>query len=215
VSVTTAPETYTGPIDPPKMVRHRRVRRGWVGVGVLLIVLSALGAATLFRAIGPSQEYLGVARDVAVGAQITSADLRIVRLNASPGLNPVPVHQVDQVIGRYAAVPLVAGTLLSLDQLTDEPVPGPGEQLLAIAIPEDQLPESLGAGDEVMLVGTGNPDPDAPPVTFPATVHDVRDGAGRGDDMVVSLLTSDRDGAEIAALAASGDITIVLSGGGG
>src|SRR5690606_40500418 len=98
------------------------------------IVLAALGSATLFRAVGPSQEYLALARDVPVGAQVTAADLRVVRLNASPGLTPVPVSEVDQVIGRYAAVPLVAGSLLTPQQLTAEPVPGPGEQLVAVTI---------------------------------------------------------------------------------
>src|SRR5690606_5322601 len=95
--------SYEGPTDAPRLVRQRRVRCGWVGVGVLAIVLAALGSATLLRAIGPSQEYLALARDVPVGAQVTASDLRVVRLNASPGLSPVPLSEVDEVIGRYAA----------------------------------------------------------------------------------------------------------------
>src|SRR5690606_36938614 len=100
------------------------------GLGLLAIVIAALGSVTLFRALGPAHEYLALARDVPVGAQITNADLTVVRLSASPGLTPVPAHQADEVVGRYAAVPLLRGTLLTPQHLTTERVPGPGEQLV-------------------------------------------------------------------------------------
>ena len=203
---------YEGPTDAPRLVRQRRIRRGWVGVGVLAIVLAALGSATLFRAVGPSQEYLALARDVPVGAQVTASDLRVVRLNASPGLSPVPLSEVDEVIGRYAAVPLVAGSLLTPEQLTTAPVPGPGEQLVAVSISRDRIPGGmLRAGDPILLVATGgSSSDDEPPRTFSARVHDVRSAAGRGSDLVVSLLVDQRDGAAIAGLAASGRVAVVL-----
>jgi hypothetical protein len=210
------PYSPNGPAGAPRLVRQRRIRRGWVGIGVLAIVLAALGSATLFRAIGPSQEYLAVARDVPVGAQVVSDDLRVVRLNSSPGLSPVPISDVREVVGAYAAVPLVAGTLVTLDQLTAEPVPGPGEQLVAIALPRDRLPgRMLSAGDPVLLVATsgsgiGNQDPAEAPRTFNGSVHDVQEADGRGDDLVVSLLVDERDGAVVASLAASGRIAITL-----
>lgn len=213
------PEGYAaiGPADAPRLVRHRHVRRGWVGIGVLAIVLAALGAATLFRAVGPSQEYLAVAQDVPVGSQVLSEDLRVVRLNSSPGLSPVPVNQVDQVVGRYAAVSLTAGTLLTMAQLTDQQVPAPGEQLVAIGVSRDRLPgRTLRAGDPVLLVATSAQGaapaaPDAQPRTFDARVHDLQDGNGRGTDLVVvSLLVAERDGAVVAALAAAGQLTVVL-----
>lgn len=204
-----------GPVDAPRRVRQRHIRRGWVGVGVLAIVLAALGSATLFRAIGPSQSYLALARDVPVGAQLTSQDLRVVRLNSSPGLSPVPERDVAQVIGAYAAVPLVAGTLLSMTHLTDEPVPGPGEQLVAIGLSPERLPSGdLRAGQPVLLVATsrqlgGDSEPSTPR-TFPARVHEVRDVGGRSDDVVVSLLVAERDGAVVAGLAAEDRLTLVL-----
>ena len=51
------------------------------------------------------------------------------------------------------------------------------------------------------------------PRTFSARVHDVTKGDGR-DNVVVSVLVDERDGAVIAALAASGRIAIVLTAGG-
>lgn len=215
-SVTAPPEGYAvaGPTDAPKLVRQRHIRRGWVGVGVLAIVLAALGSATLFRAIGPSQEYLALSQDVPVGAQVTSADLTIVRLNNSPGLSPVPASDAAEVVGAYAAVPLTAGTLVSMAQLTDQRVPGPGEQLVAIGLARDRLPGgTLRAGDPVLLVATSGQaavDLDEQPRTYAAQVHDVQSGEGRQTDLVLSLLVAERDGAQVASLAAAGRLTVVL-----
>lgn len=207
-----------GPVDAPRLVRQRRVHRGWVGLGLLAIVIAALGSVTLFRALGPAHEYLALARDVPVGAQVTSADLTVVRLSNSPGLTPVPAHQAEEVVGRFAAVPLLRGTLLTPEHLTAERVPGPGEQLLPVNVPRDQLPgRSLRAGDPVMLVATSGRTVGttelADPRTFPARVHDVADGAGR-NNVVVSVLVDERDGAVIASLAAAGRIAVVLTSGG-
>jgi SAF domain len=215
-NLAAPPEGYTmvGPADAPRLVKQRHVRRGWIGIGVLAIVLAALGSATLFRAIGPSQAYLALAQDVAVGAQLTSDDLRVVRMNSTPGLSPVPQDQLDDVVGQYAAVPLVEGTLLSQNQLTDEPVPPPGQQLVAIGLPPDRLPGELHAGDPVMLVTTSEQnaaEPELAPRTFAARVHDTQEPEGRGEDeVVVSLLVSETDGAVIASLAASDLLTLVM-----
>jgi SAF domain len=215
-NLAAPPEGYTmvGPADAPRLVKQRHIRRGWIGIGVLAIVLAALGSATLFRAIGPQQAYLALARDVPVGTQVSSDDLRVVRMNSSPGLSPVPQSQVDDVVGQYAAVPLVEGTLLAMAQLTDQPVPPAGQQLVAIGLPPDRLPGgALEAGDPVMLVTTSEhnaAEPELAPRTFPARVHDTEETEGRDDDVVVSLLVSESDGAVIASLAAADLLTLVL-----
>jgi hypothetical protein len=152
---------------------------------------------------------------VPVGAQVTAEDLRVVRLNSSPGLAPVPLREADRVIGQYARVPLTAGTLLSMDQLTEQRVPGPGQQLVAVGLSRDQLPGgSVRAGDPVLLVATAAGGEAAGPRTFDALVHDLQDAEGRGSDVVLSLLVAEQVGAEVAALAAEGDLTVVLVPGG-
>lgn len=215
-STSAAPHGYSAitPADPPRLVRQRHIRRGWVGVGVLAIVLAALGSVTLFRAIGPSQEYLALRQDVPVGAQITADDLMIVRINNAPGLSPVPARDAAQVVGAYAAVPLAGGTLLSITQVTEARVPAPGEQLVAIGMSRNRLPgDTLRPGHPVLLVATGGAapaDPAEQPRTFTARVHDIQDAGVRGNDVVLSLVVSERDGAVVANLAASDRLTVVL-----
>jgi hypothetical protein len=106
-------------------------------------------------------------------------------------------------------VPLVAGTLLAPGQLTSEPVPGPGEQLVAVPLAADQLPGgSLRAGDPVLLVATAGGSED-PPRTFPARVHEAAPAAGRGTGLVVSVLVAATDGPVVATLAAADRLAVV------
>ncbi len=210
----------TAGVDAPWRGPRRRVRRGWVAAGVLLIVLSALGSATLFRALGPAQEYLAVAREVPAGAQVTAGDLSVVRLSSTPGLATVPAADADQVVGRYAAVTLTAGSLLSPQQLTAQPVPGPGEQLVAVRLARDDLPGgALRPADPVLLVATGGAGSTAAaadePRAFDAVVHRVAPAEGRGSDVVVTLLVADRDGPALASVAASGRVAVVRVAEGG
>lgn len=216
-NMTSAPEGYAtaplGPADAPRQVRQRHIRRGWVGVGVLAIVLAALGSATLFRAIGPAEEYLVLTEDVPVGTQVTSDHLGLVRLNTGPGLSAVPASEVEQVVGRYASVPLVAGTLVAEGQLTDEQVPAPGEQLVSISLPPSRVPgDTLPSGHPVLLVATQSRggDEETGPPTYHAVVHDVSPAPGRSNNLHVSLIVAERDGATVASLAADDNLTVVL-----
>jgi hypothetical protein len=212
MGLTTTPATTVPapPVPAPGPVRQRRVRRGYVAAGVLAIVLAALGSASLFRAVLPDGEYLAVAAEVPAGRRVAATDLTVVRLAVPPGLSPVPAADAERVVGLYAAVPLVPGTLLVRDQLTDRPVPAPGEQLLAVPLAADRLPgDTHRPGAPVLLVATGDVARDGPPRTFPARVHDVR-GVGRGGDRVVSVVVAERDGPVVAALAAADRLALLL-----
>lgn len=212
----SAPGGPGGPVDAPRQVRQRHVRRGWVGVGVLMIVLAALGAATLFRAIGPSEQYLVLTEDVPAGTQLTSDHLNLVRLNTGPGLSALPADRAEEVVGAYTAVPLMEGTLLAEEQLTPEQVPGPGEQLVSVSLDPSRVPgDTLPSGAPVMLVATADRSEEAGPRTFDATVHDVRSAQGRSNDLYVSLVVPASDGATVAELAASEQLTVVRVPGGG
>ena len=56
---------------------------------------------------------------VEIGATIDRADLSTVRITVDPALKPIRTSAADQVVGKFAAVTLVPGTLLTEAQLTD------------------------------------------------------------------------------------------------
>ncbi|MBM0231616.1 flagellar biosynthesis protein FlgA [Micromonospora sp. STR1_7] len=202
------------PVTPPKVVRQRRVRPGLLGLAVLLIALGGLGAAFAVTSVRATGSYLAVARPVEVGRQISAADLVTVQVAGGQGLRPVPAGRLDEVVGRRAAVALVPGTLLTLAQITDDPLLGPGQQQIALGLKTAQVPaRQLHPGDKVLLVSTPDDNADgnaaAPGTRFSAIVIDMVSPAN--DDKVLYLALPVRDVPAVVALAAQERIAVVLT----
>ncbi|MEV4494623.1 flagellar biosynthesis protein FlgA [Micromonospora arborensis] len=202
------------PVNPPKVVRQRRVRPGLLGLAVLLIALGGLGAAFAVTSVRATGSYLAVARQVEVGREISASDLVTVQVAGGQGLRPVPASRLDEVVGKRAAVALVPGTLLTLGQITDNPLLGPGQQQIALGLKTAQVPaRQLHPGDKVLLVSTPDRSTTAAVDTagtrFSAIVIDMVSPAN--DDKVLYLALITRDVPAVVALAAQGRIAVVLT----
>ncbi|RAO43482.1 hypothetical protein GAR06_04615 [Micromonospora saelicesensis] len=202
------------PVNPPTVVRQRRVRPGLLGLAVLLIALGGLGAAFAVTSVRATGSYLAVARPVEVGREISAADLVTVQVAGGQGLRPVPAARLDEVVGKRAAVALLPGTLLTLGQVTDDPLLGPGQQQIALGLKTAQVPaRELHPGDKVLLVSTPDTDADADTAAagtrFTATVIDMVSPAN--DDKVLYLALLTRDVPAVVALAAQERLAVVLT----
>lgn len=206
-------------IAVPRVAPQRRWRPALVWLAVALIAAGGLIAWRVLLTVGATGEYLAVVRPIGVGDVLTEADLTTVRITVDPALKPIRANTSDLVVGRYAAVALVPGTLLTAEQFTDQAYPGPGQQLVGISLSQDRLPhERLAPGSAVLLVITtdGNvtqQEPAAgPPLSIPATVTDVA-ASGKDSTTLVNVAVADRDGPLVAARAAAGRIVVVLAPG--
>ncbi|MFG1867665.1 SAF domain-containing protein [Micromonospora arborensis] len=202
------------PVNPPKVVRQRRVRPGLLGLAVLLIALGGLGAAFAVTSVRATGSYLAVSRQVEVGREISASDLVTVQVAGGQGLRPVPASRLDEVVGKRAAVALVPGTLLTLGQITDNPLLGPGQQQIALGLKTAQVPaRQLHPGDKVLLVSTPDrsttTEVDAAGTRFSAVVIDMVSPAN--DDKVLYLALITRDVPAVVALAAQQRIAVVLT----
>ncbi|GAA1398697.1 SAF domain-containing protein [Catellatospora coxensis] len=206
------------PIPVPRTApRRRSLAQG--ALAVLLIIVGALTAAYVAQRIGGTHDYLAMARPVGKGAQISREDLVVVRVNQAVGLRPIPAANAAQVIGKRAVMALVPGTLLTLDQVTETPVPAPGHQLIGLALGEDRMPSAarLSVGAQVLLVvvpeRTGGPDaPDlVPPRTVTATIVSLSPGT-RSGRTVINVEVATVDAPSVAALAAADRIVLALDG---
>ncbi|MGN9811799.1 SAF domain-containing protein [Micromonospora sp. BQ11] len=217
--MSLATRNGTGPVDapvtPPKVVRQRRMRPGLLGLAVLLIALGGLGAAFAVTSVRATGSYLAVARPVEVGREIGADDLITVQVAGGRGLSPVPAGRLDDVVGKRAAVALVPGTLLTDDQLTDDPLLGPGQQQIALGLDPAEIPaRKLHPGDKVLLVSTPDDKDGSSAGTatrFAATVIDTA-ATGNADESVVYLALPVRDVPAVVALAAQDRIAVVLTG---
>ncbi|MCZ7421519.1 SAF domain-containing protein [Verrucosispora sp. WMMA2121] len=217
--MSVATRNGTSPVDapvaPPRVVRQRRVRPGLLGLAVLLIALGGLGSAFAVTSVRATGSYLAVARAVEVGDVVRADDLVSVQVAGGQGLEPVPAARLADVIGMRAAVSLAPGTLLTMAQLTDDPLLGPGQQQLALGLRAAQVPApKLRPGDQVLLVSTPSSDSgggsSSGGTRFTATVTDAVSTDGR-DEVVVYLALAVRDVPAVVALAAEDRIAVVLT----
>lgn len=212
------PGPVDSPVPAPSIVRQRRIRPGLLGLAVLLVALGGLGSAWAVTTVRATGDYLAVARPVAIGSPITEADLATVQLAGGQGLTPVPAAEKGRVLGRYAAVPLVPGSLLTIGQLTDKPLLGPGRQQVSLGLEPSQVPaRRLRPGDAVLLVGTPGPnaarDGGRPPAAtkFEGTVVDT--DVSDKETVVVYVAVADRDAPAVVTLASQDRIAVVLKPG--
>lgn len=201
-------------------VRRRR-RPGLWAAGAALVAVGGLGAGALVGQAGDRVEVLAVARPVAVGQLIGADDLAVARVAADPALHPVPASARGQVVGRVAAVELRPGMLLTSEEVTDTSVPAAGQQVVGVAVRPGQLPaRGVRPGDEVLLVPVpgdqtragdtagvaGEPIPARVVQAGPADVEGVS---------TVDVLVSAAVGPQVAALASTGRVAVVLLPAGG
>ncbi|MFF3214148.1 SAF domain-containing protein [Streptomyces sp. NPDC002886] len=229
-TTTPAPGRFVpGPSGPgaqpaaaPRLVRQRRRRPGLIALSVALIAAGGLSGALLFTASGQRTPVLVVARDVAVGAAITDADLAPASLALDPAVKAVPVKRKAGLVGQRAAVGLKAGALLSPEQVTRVSLIKAGEQLVGVALKPSQLPASrLAPGQRVLIVSTPDPNAGAAaggkavepavPKTVEATVVAVGLPAPATGIVVVDVAVPAAQGPGLAARVATGSVALILA----
>jgi hypothetical protein len=141
-------------------------------VGALVVVASVVAALAAYARIGDRTEVLAVARDVLAGEQITDADIEVVSISTDDAIPTLPVTQRSTVVGQYARVRLLAGSLLSSESVQPLPLVDPERVLMSVVVPVGLVPVGLREQSRVVLVvsppTTGGDRP--PPALVEATV---------------------------------------------
>ncbi len=180
-------------------------------LAVLLIVGGAAAAGLLALRADERVEVLVAARDIPAGSAISGADLTTVPV-AAEGTKLIPASQGDLLAGRYARTSIAAGQLLDTTMLVTSAPLQPGLVAVGASLAAGRMPASgLEQGDLVQLVrvvdGQGT-----------ILVPDARVGGYRENESgglgssaaTVSFIVPDRDGASVAAVAAAGELAVVL-----
>jgi hypothetical protein len=200
--------------------RHRQLPL--VVVGVLLVLGCALAFTDASLHLGSREEVLVLAQPVAAGQVVTSADLRVARVSTGRGLDVVLSGEESTVVGRRAAVTLVAGSLLTASEVGSAPPVGSGLDVVAVGLKAGAYPPELASGDRVEVVpvtssSSGGPTSTATSSGTPigATVLAV-DAApvDSSNPTVFSLQVKRGDADEVASLAAAGQVSLVEVGAG-
>ena len=134
-----------------RMRPHRPMR---ALAGALIVVASVVAALALYTRIGDRTEVLAVSRDVLAGEQIDDADLEVVSMSSDDGIPTIPASQRAAIVGQYARVRLLAGSLLAADSVQPRPLVDPDRVLMSVVVPVGLVPVGLREQSRVVLVVT-------------------------------------------------------------
>lgn len=224
-STTTAPGALNGngalraPSPPaggptPRTKQMASRQRTRMILGLLLVLGSALAAAVLYANVGNRHAVLVVDRSVPVGQEITAADLGEALVSGDGAVRAtIPSADAGRIVGRFAAVDLVAGSFLASGHLADGPLAGSDDAVIGATLREGQYPLGVTDGDRVLAVvlppesAPAEETPDAVPVE--ATVVAVGELSDLGG-IAVSLAVQPDDAPRVAIAGARGRLALVV-----
>ncbi len=195
-------------------------RRALVGV-VLVVVCVAVFVVVGGRRDG-RREVLVVTRPVPAGQLLVVGDVRAVSVVVDPTVDLVSAGQAAEVVGRPAAVPLMAGSFLSAGSVGRRLLPA-GARLVGASLKAGAYPPGLAAGDSVTVLPTGDTtEPsDAPAgsatgalsgTSVEGIVTTVAAGPAGSGGLVVSVQVGSGDADRVGRAAAAGQVALVLRG---
>ena len=194
---------------PPK----RRRRPVLIAASVAAICLGALASLWAYQSTSDTRSVLAVRQTIERGEVITADDLMTVNISVDPALRPLPADRADSVVGKYAALDMSAGGVVTQDQVTDQALPAEGSSVVGIALTAGMLPaDQVRAGDKVRVVVTTGQQGEMPtgePDSIEAVVVGVTRDETTGNAIVNVQVPTD-DGPLLAARAATGKVAIVL-----
>ena len=197
----------------------RRRRPAMIALAAALIGAGILASAALYHRADHQVPVLMVTVPVPAGSVITAKDVGTTTVAGAQGVHVIPARQLSQVVGLVAATCAAAGDAAGPVRADQQAGPGPGQELVPVAVKPSALPASgLVPGDQVLAVATpatgGSNGSAAAPVLsqpVPGVVEAVDTVADQDGFDVVDLLVAASDGPSVAAQAATGQIALVIT----
>jgi hypothetical protein len=138
--------------SPARGFRPASRRRARVAGGVALIAVAIGGNVLVYSSLDDREPVLQLVRDVPAGEQLTGDDVRPIDVDADDTLLAVPAGRLSTIVGQYAKVRLVAGSLVVTESLQGTPLVSSGAAVVAIQVPDGALPVGLRERSAVELV---------------------------------------------------------------
>jgi hypothetical protein len=184
-------------------------RRSRIAAGVALAAIAIGGNLWVYSNLDTSEPVVQAVRDIPAGEQITTDMLRAVDVDVDGTVNVIAGDRLDSLVGSYAKVRLVSGSLVTAEALQPTPLVTPGASVVAIQVADGSLPIGLRERVPVLLV-------------VPADRSETETGATSIAGRVVGLPTDTASAlglqslsvevaaADAATIAAADDVRVVL-----
>jgi hypothetical protein len=182
-------------------------RRNRIAAGVALAAIAIGGNLYVYSALNAAEPVVQAVRDVPAGEQITADMLRTVDVDVDSTVNVIAGDRLDSLVGSYAKVRLVAGSLVTVEALQPTPLVTAGTSVVAIQVADGSLPIGLRERVPVLLVVPGDGS-DAGVVSVAGRV------VGLPTDTSTALglqsLSVEVAAADAATIAAADDVRVVV-----
>ncbi len=202
----------TPPASPRPDAVHLRARRSprLIALGILAIVLGALGAAMLYSLNTNLINVVVMTRDVVRGDVIAVTDLAVAEIPASLQINTSASSELETMIGQSALTDLPAGSFPLDRHFGEEPV-AKGRSLIGIRLSAGRLPAApLPPGTRVQLISLAEGDDMVVDALMASSPVLLDDGSGYLLDVTVVSDVS----ADVASLAATDQLVLISVGDG-
>ena len=213
-------QPYPNPPPGDRLPTAPRQRKpALAALAVLLILGGALVSTTLVIRAGGRMSAIALTRQVEPGQPIPLDALREVSA-AQEGLDAVPWNTRHQLLGSYAAVTLLPGTLLTPAMVRSSRLLDADQAVVGLSLHSGQLPPELRMGDfvEVYRVNregsSGQDESDSVSLAGSARVFAISSSDGRGEmsgggPVPVSIVVNHADAPRVAQAASSGNAALV------
>lgn len=201
---------------PPRMPGRRNPK--WIALGVVALCLGGLLSYVIYARLANEISVVTVAQTVYRGEVIDAADLTTLTLQGSSIAQAVPATDLEAMVGKRAAVDLVAGSVLVAPAVSDEVIPAEGRAVVGLKLSAGRTPTSLLIPSAaVRLVALPAPDngqggDDITGDTFIARIVD-QTNAADGTSILVNVEVAANQAAVIAQLAAQDRIALIRDAG--
>lgn len=155
---------------PTPAVARTRSRPALRALAIAIIALGIAGGWMWSQWISDTVPVVGVAAPIAKGQTIERENLSSVQVADDPGLDAIPIDQVDTIVGKRASTDLPAGGVVPRASVSDALVPASGHTIVGIMVTDGQAPATgVSPGATVRLV------------SLPAQQGDGEDGTQESD----------------------------------
>ena len=188
------PTSRERPSSTPARISSRA--RGRLALGALIVAIGVLINLAIYRSVDDKSPVLQLNRDVPAGQQISADDFRTVEIGADGAFRSVPSSDLNAVVGSYAKVRLIAGTLLAHEALQAGPLVAPGASVVAVTVPAGEVPIGLRERSRVSVVIVAS---DRTSASVNGTVVGLPSQAGSSGQVSVSIELAAGDAGAVAA----------------
>jgi hypothetical protein len=194
----------TGPGFQPAARRRNRI-----AAGVALAAIAIGGNLYVYSTLDTSEPVIQAVRDVPAGTQISADMFRTVDVGVDSTVNVIAGDRLDSLIGSYAKVRLVAGSLVTAEALQPTPLVSAGTSVVAIQVADGSLPIGLRERVPVLLVVPGDGS-DTDPGVVSVDGRVVGLPTDTSSALGLQSLSVEVAAADAATIAAADDVRVVL-----